>query len=898
MKTSFPRVPLTVSLAGLLVVVALSNATVLLAQTPDTFTWSGGASGIWNAPGGWTPQDTSRDFPEIAGDQVVTTNGVTLTLNGDTTVSRVSASGGSLAVSSDGVVTQTFESASAAVTNRIYSLKQNVYLGDGVADDDLVLNVVDNLLISGNRNDGIISTFVRGKIVGGTAESPIALLTEVNNSEWGSYRVFLMNANNSFRGDVYIGSAGMGSKGNLFVFLGNGSTPGVDSMLGHPDNKIILRNQKPNFCVTQGSAEGLKRRVIGSGNVRGLRIDQGWPSITHPSPVILGDGSSLEPSVEFSNPIGKINIIGSTITTHTNSQIRINVTPTAKDVVAFNGTSAFTYAGKVLMEPLEPVAPGTSWDIITVTAATKAFTFSPSCTTPLYSFKTTGNATDGWVVTATRQVDTTLFPAVQNLEATLIAETNATVNADVISVAPDGEATLRAYFGTVDQGADFGAWEQVATHPAAVTGPEACSLKLNTLQLNETYYVRHSISNSTGESMSLDVTSFTTRPWETPDIFTWAATNENWQTLGAWTIDTPYERRIPGFKGDQVVVNVGGSWPNSGIARTLNITNDVVIGEMRVNDGYGSQVAVTATNGPATLTFDSDGTGASQISSVGQLSGLYFGNAEGDPGLTLELKKPLLFSRNSAWGLDAQFHARIVGGSEEAPAGIHFNSQGDQYCKLNPSLLDTNNTFRGDVHLGDSQTRGSSTMLTIGSNAKPARNERLGDAANQVFLRNNSTLRYHCGAEASATVERHVKGTGKLTSTAALHLGANAVLDPLHISGSGHGTITVEAGAVTTDADAQYVLDLKASGEANDKLVFRTTSPLTLTGSLELVAESGERVAVGTSWDVITVPKEATAFTCAVAKTPGYVLKTTGDETTGWTVAATAISSSTVVIVR
>ena len=80
---------------------------VSFAQTPDTFTWSGGASGTWNAAGGWTPLATSRTFPEIAGDLVVTTNAATLTLNGNTTVSGISASLGNLTVVPSGVVTQT-----------------------------------------------------------------------------------------------------------------------------------------------------------------------------------------------------------------------------------------------------------------------------------------------------------------------------------------------------------------------------------------------------------------------------------------------------------------------------------------------------------------------------------------------------------------------------------------------------------------------------------------------------------------------------------------------------------------------------------------------------------------------------------------------------------------------
>ncbi|NLE41532.1 MAG: hypothetical protein GX615_06835 [Lentisphaerae bacterium] len=212
--------------------------------------------------------------------------------------------------------------------------------------------------------------------------------------------------------------------------------------------------------------------------------------------------------------------------------------------------------------------------------------------------------------------------------------------------------------------------------------------------------------------------------------------------------------------------------------------------------------------------------------------------------------------------------------------------------------MNTNNTFRGDVHLGERQVYAATTMLTIGNAAMPARNEMLGDGANQVILRNKSTLRYHAGAEDSATCERHVVGTGKLASTKALHLEAGAVLEPLAISGSGYGTITVEASDLTADADARYVLDLSASGEGNDGLVVNVSSPLALTGQLELVPEANEQVAVGTSWDVIQVAPTATSFTSNLKKSPGFILTTTGDAETGWTVTATAAPLASMLIVR
>lgn len=82
--------------ASLLVVMAM--VFTVYADTPDTFTWKGGTSGTWDAADAWTPVATSRIFPEIAGDLVVTTNGTAVTMANNFTVSGINVSGGSLSL--------------------------------------------------------------------------------------------------------------------------------------------------------------------------------------------------------------------------------------------------------------------------------------------------------------------------------------------------------------------------------------------------------------------------------------------------------------------------------------------------------------------------------------------------------------------------------------------------------------------------------------------------------------------------------------------------------------------------------------------------------------------------------------------------------------------------------
>lgn len=893
--------------AWLVAAATFLTAGVSFAQTPDTFTWYG-TTHNWNDVGVWTGATTGRMAPGIRGDGIVVSTLSAIKLTNDVTLSSATYSyGGSHEYTgasrliSDGFPAKLFiESAVGSPNVLVNTSSKRLYLGAYPTDSALEIELKSPLRLYQSSGSYYGAALIGAKLVGGTVDSP-ALLVPMYPG-YGNARCMLMNSGNTFSGDLHVGFGSASANGKAYLHLGAGTVDFSDGMLGNVNNKIFLYRNNCLLLVKGGGGVSFARRVIGTGTVKGGYANIGDQYTGEYSQALtLGAGCSIEPA-EGTNTakVGAITLTGTTLSMDANAQVVFSVTGTANDTVklTFSSTSsAINFTGKVAVEELASIAPGRQLSLMTVTGNIAGFTFSPSSTPSEYAFTTTGDATAGWTVKATRL--NTSIPAVQNLDVTLIGETNATLHASVNQLVPDGEGVVRAYYGETNSGSNLAEWEHVAAYPGTVTAPGVYDLVLNGLQVAKTYYVCHSISNSAGEYAAADVVSFTTRPWETPDVFTWVSTNADWHTAGVWLITTPYQRKMPEFKGDKIIVNVGGSgWPTVGVNRTLNITNDVAIGAMTVNEGYGSQVAVTATNGPAKLTFDSDASGTNSLAVTGQLGGLRFGNTGSDYGLTIELKQPLMFQKNTAYGLDASFYAGISGGTEGEPVGIYFNALGDQYCEFNPSFLNTNNTFRGDIFIGMAESRLATTMLTIGNAAMPARNEMLGDGANQVILRNKSTLRYHAGAEDSATCERHVVGTGKLASTKALHLEAGAVLEPLAISGSGYGTITVEASDLTADADARYVLDLSASGEGNDGLVVNVSSPLALTGQLELVPEADEQVAVGTSWDVIQVAPTATSFTSNLKKSPGFILTTTGDAKTGWTVTATAAPLASMLIVR
>jgi len=104
------------------------------------------------------------------------------------------------------------------------------------------------------------------------------------------------------------------------------------------------------------------------------------------------------------------------------------------------------------------------------------------------------------------KLDPNAGPVVQNLPVSLIGPTQATVSADVLELAPDGNATLRVYYGEVGNNA--------VTNSAVLGTVDEIGVYRNVISsgidVNKTYWVRHSLSNSVGERMSLDFEQFTT----------------------------------------------------------------------------------------------------------------------------------------------------------------------------------------------------------------------------------------------------------------------------------------------------------------------------------------------------------------------------------------------------
>jgi hypothetical protein len=862
---------------------------------PDTFTWTG-TENNWNDAGVWSAAATERTAPGIRGDEIVLPSPGTIKLTNEVTISTATVSQSGSRIVADGMAATLVFAAADDATAAVSTAPSGRYsLGTEFFDEHLAIEVKGGLCIKSAGSGSYHSaTFINGKFTGGSAESPATITIERPDNSWGNTRCFLMNRNNDFRGDIHVGGTQSTGGGGVLSF-GHHNTAGDSAMLGHPDNKIVVRHGL-TVLFKSGNSEVFTRRILGTGTLRGGRIDHQYANLSHDENIILGDGASIEPSNPATgSEFGNFTVRGAQLTMHENARAVLSVGTTGHDTLRLLMSStgkAVTYSGRLVLEEVDHVGVGSAFPVVTVDGNAAGFAFSPSAAPSNYSFVTAGNASDGWTVTATKLFDENAAgPIVQNLPATMIGETNATVHADVIALVPDGEATIRVYYGEIDQADNFGLWERMGVYPSVATEPGVFSRAIDGLEVGKTYFFRHSASNSAGEFVSFGVESFATRAWTTADTFTWIATEGSWFADGVWSIDTPYQRKHPQFSGDTIVIDATGAWPNNGINQRIDLDADATITTMNILRGYNAAVRFTATNTPAVLTFAAGANATNLIASTGQLRYLCFG-ADGGDGLAVRLESPLEVRRTSAYDVDFVVHAVLTGGSEAAPADIIFNTMGDQYCNMFAVLHNPGNSFRGDLVLGSTGSYGSSTRLDVGSAANPSRNSMLGHSANRIVLRNRSTVRVFPAAGEAAPFGRTLVGGGTLTSTGNLHLTKDACLEP-------SGIVAVNAAALTADPNARFAFAVSALEGASGSIAIAATQPLTLTGHVDLTpSNADERIPLGTAWELFAIAPSASSFACKLTKPPHYLLAVTGDAEAGWTVSAVKSAAGTIVLLR
>lgn len=858
----------------------------------DAFTWIG-ESADWDAAGVWEPavdNASDRTAPGFLGDSATIGGKSVVTLSTDKTLSALTLmsaysdqSAGAYTLDGAGCVLTLAgsEGASGALTNDgVNANYQRSSIGNWGVGTTMKLNLADPLDIAVvSREFPRISHLIIGaQITGGTEEKPSPIRFSVVKTGF----LFLTNPANDFRGDFVFDESST-TTANLILGLG-GRIKGANSMLGHPANEIYFKGKDPRLMLNECDAAGLRRTVHGSGSIQGQRYENQW-FISTKVPVVLGEGCVLDPS-NGNSPYGSISVIGTSVSIDPMVTYRMSVGVEGCDKVALAPTSSFIFRGRIEIVEESEVAEGTQFALFTIDKTAGSVTFEPDYIPENYTVTCDGNAADGWVVTATKRRS---GADVSALQVSLIADTYATFNCDVTQVVAE-PITVRAYYGTTDGGADPVAWESSKVIAENVTEMGTLSARIDNLTQDTTYFVRFAVETSDMVQMSVNVVTFTTRDYFTPDTFTWNFSGSAWSDAEAWTIAGPYARHQPGTAGDIVV------FPEY-TDHTVLIDDDYAVGAMLLRKGRNRMVKLTSEE-PHVLTLDNLGEQA-LLESAGEIYHWYFGTSLED-GLSLRLASPLKIARTAAYNYDFWLYSRMSGGSMENPVPIYLSCTSDQWGRLYVHLFNPDNDFIGDWYIGEDRGGESKTNLYLGDKNNPSIDSMLGDPRNRVMLRRRSTLTYFAGAETAASCRRSISGDGEISSQGDFLLTGEARLEPCGMTGTGFGTIKITStGNLSDDAATLYSIDVSVGDAMADAIEMNAVGELSINGTFVIIPDDPSvKIESGTRWTVGHLTGSGIVGRKRFAASQGYRVWAEGDAENGWTVYAEKSAPGFNIIIR
>jgi len=834
-----------------------------------------GATGDWDTPGSWEADPAGRNAPGILGDTATITGKVTVTMSADKTLSTLNLrskfgnnepSSYTLEGAGKVLTLKGVDGEPAVLTDNASGVSyQRSSIGNWAAGSTMLLKLEDPLKVTVSGSDDYKPghLIVAAKVTGGTEAKP----SDITLSTVREGHLILTNPNNDFRGDVIYDSA---NAKTAIVALGFAGKSGSDAILGSPLNEVYFAGKGAVLELSNFGAEGLKRKVHGSGAICGRSRENSW-FIATTRTAILGDGCEIDPS-NGSSPYGTITVVGTTITINTNATFKMSIGSTGNDLVQLKPTAAFTFRGRIEIDEETEVAAGSQFTLFTIDKGAGSVTFSPDYAPDDYNFVCDGNAANGWTVVATKR---RTGADVSALGTTLIADFYATFNCNVFQVG-SSPVTVRAYYGTTDAGDNPSGWSTSTVVAENVTATGVYSVKVQGLSNNTTYFVRYGVDDGVSVQMSVDVVSFTTRDYNTPDTFTWNFSGSAWSEAGAWTIAGPYARQNPGTVGDIVRI------PKHADHLVL-VDGDYTVSKMYLENGQNQAVKLTAAE-PHVLTLD-NGSEAALLESGNQVYHWYFGTNTTD-GLSLQLASPLKISRTAAYAYDFWLYAKLSGGTTASPVPITLSCTSDEYGRLYVHLFNIANDFIGDWFIGIDGNAKGKTIVYLGDATHPSADSMLGHADNHIMLRSLSTLAYFAGNDSAASCRRQISGDGAITCTGNFALTDEAELSPCGKTGTGFGTIKVTASGTLSDtASSTYRLDVSsASYSSSDAIEFKASGELGINGKFVITPDDPSvKIAVSTNrWTIGTLTGTGLPARKVFPTSEGFRVFAEGDAENGW----------------
>ena len=376
-----------------------------------------------------------------------------------------------------------------------------------------------------------------------------------------------------------------------------------------------------------------------------------------------------------------------------------------------------------------------------------------------------------------------------------------------------------------------------------------------------------------------------------PDTLLWnngTAASDSWHAVGIWT-PTDSARTLP-IAGDTARIAGEGT-------STVAISQNATAGHLSLG-----RVDFVSAGTPATIAVD---TGDGSASAINLYSNVLFGAAVGESDLVLSFANSSTFRTynvfNKTTSMIAYFHAKISGGTAEAPCNLTFTKSGTGWTQAGYFFSNAANDFRGDLILINNGSS-SSTRIMVGFGTAAATDSMLGHPDNVVRIGSGCAL---CWNKGDAAGFRHrATGNGTLHGCnfnsqytwyqgGYLTLGDGCVLDPSTDS-SIYGTMSVVtkndqgSGTLTIDPNATFYFDV--SNAKADAFKITTVNGLTLGGKIAFNEQ--ETINVGATWTLFTIAAGAGSVTWAPSSVPeGYSFKLDGNNTDGWTVTATKLKA-------
>ena len=391
-------------------------------ETADTFTWKGGTA-AWYGSGNWTPTDTERTEPGIAGDRVYIQSGGQVELIGSASVDYLRMTNAKISAGDETgtLVARSADGTSYASLEFIF----NSYLGASPSDgENLTLSLQSPLSLKTvrNPNDGSDQK-LRGilycKISGGSSENPMPIRISRVDNGWTHGFMFLANSANDWRGDIeLLAPHGNTEAVDFETYVGFADVSATDSMLGDPANEVLFDYYVAQWKSGQGTygenrlylnnvdSAGLKRKVHGTGIIGGQTRNASFTAAA--CPLVLGEGFMADPALYKQgvkeSDYGTQGITGSSITMKPGASLVFDVDIDSKgnlkyDRILFTSSAApFELTGSIIVREAKTLEEGTVIPAMTLAASAPGCSISPASITPGWECSAVENVEGGWTL--------------------------------------------------------------------------------------------------------------------------------------------------------------------------------------------------------------------------------------------------------------------------------------------------------------------------------------------------------------------------------------------------------------------------------------------------------------------------------------------------------------------